>query len=132
MRTKKNERGDTLVEILIALVIMGLVVSAYFAAYVTGSTGSTGQRNLVTADGALRSYAEAVKAAVRDPLNGCGKANPTTFTVSYTPPAGFAASSSPSLAGQACPSVTAVQLEHLTVQLPNGRTRSLDIEVRTP
>ena len=128
----RSERGDTLVEILAALVIIGLIVSAYFAAYATASTGSKGQRDLVTADGVLRDYAEAIKSAVRDQVNGCGKSNPTTFTASYTPPAGFTVSSSPSVTGQTCPAVTAVNLEHLTVQLPTAQARVLDIEVRTP
>ncbi len=117
-----------------ALIVIGLVVSAYFATFSTQSSGSTAQRNLVSADAVLRNYAETIKSAVRDAVNGCGRANPppTTFTANFTPPQGFAVSSSPSVIGQACPAVTTAQPEQLTVVLPNGTSRSLDIDVRTP
>jgi len=129
--TRDSENGESLVEILIAMVIIGLVVSAYFASYATASISSKAQRDLVTADAVLRNYAEAVKSAVRDPINGCGKASPTTFTVVYAPPTGFTVSSTLSLTGQSCPGVTTVRSEHLMVGW-SGHTRSLDIEVRTP
>ena len=87
---------------------------------------------LLPADATLRDYAESIKAAVRDNSNGCAKSVPTTFTASYTPPAGFSVASSPSVSGQACPPVTTVRVEHLTATFPDGRTKSMDIEVRTP
>ena len=48
-----------------AVVIIGLVVGAFFATYTTQGSGSTAHRTLVTADGVLRGYAEATKSAVR-------------------------------------------------------------------
>jgi len=130
---RRTEAGETLLEVIMALVVIGLVVSAYFATFSTQSSASTTHRNLVTADGVLRGYAETIKAAVRDSTNGCGKLNPTTFTASYTPPSGFTVSSTPGVSGQTCPPATTVQLEHLTVSWgPNGMSRSLDINVRTP
>ncbi|HET9730243.1 MAG TPA: type II secretion system protein [Acidimicrobiia bacterium] len=127
-----DEAGETLLEIVLAMVIIGLVVSSFFASYATASTGSTAHRNIVTADGVLRNYAEAIKSAVRDTNAGCGAATPSTFTASYTPAAGFTVTASPGVAAQACPSISSVLLEHLTVTMPNGHTSSLDIEVRTP
>jgi Tfp pilus assembly protein PilV len=130
-----DESGETLVEILVALLIIGVIVSAIFAAIATTSTASKAHRDLVTADAVLRDYAEATKNAVRDQTTGCGKPSPTTFTVSFTPPAGFAVSSTPSLTGQACPpsaSNTPLPVQQLFVTMPNGRTKELDIVVRTP
>jgi hypothetical protein len=129
---RHNESGDSLVEIVMSIVLIGLVVGAFFATFSTGASSSSRHQDLVTADATLRDYAESIKAAVRDNTNGCAKAVPTTFTASYTPPAGFSVASSPSVTGQACPPATAVQLEHLTVTFPDGHTQTMDIEVRTP
>lgn len=121
-----NEGGETLVEILIALVIMGLVMGAIFATYATASTGSKGERDLVTADAALRNYAEAAKQGARS----CKTAG-APFTVKYTPPpTGFLVSAPP--AELTCPPVTAVGQVDITVTLPSTATRTLSIDVRTP
>ena len=65
----RDETGDTLLEIILAIVIIGLVVGAFFATYATQGSGSTAHRTLVTADGVLRGYAEATKSAVRDAVH---------------------------------------------------------------
>jgi hypothetical protein len=132
--TRESESGESLVEILIALVIIGLVVSVYFATFWTSSIGSTTQRSLVTGDAVLRDYAEAIKRAVRDETSGCGATSPTTFTVTYAPPAGsgFSVSSNPSVVAQPCPPPATVKQEQLKVTLPSGVQRSMTIEVRTP
>jgi type II secretory pathway pseudopilin PulG len=133
MATRRhNESGDTLIEIVMAIVLIGLVVGAYFASFSTGAASSSKHQDLATADATMRDYAEAIKAAVRDDANGCGKPSPTTFTASYTPPVGFTVASVPSVTGQTCPPVNSVQPEHLTVTFPGGLTRTMDIEVRTP
>jgi hypothetical protein len=121
--------------VLIAVVLIGLIVGAYFATYSTAAMGSKAHRDDVTADGILRSYAESIKDAVRDPTNGCAKSSPTTFTANYIVPpqfSNFSVASTPSVIGQACPSKTTVQLEHLIVTLPDSSTRTLDMGVRTP
>jgi prepilin-type N-terminal cleavage/methylation domain-containing protein len=127
-----DERGETLLEVLIALVIIGLVVGAFFASFTTASSASTQQHDLVTADGLLRNYAEAVKTAVRDSCN-----NFATYTPAYSSPnAAFVLSPDPT-APEACPPVSGplaqqVPTIHLTVTLPSGTVKSLDIAVRTP
>jgi Tfp pilus assembly protein PilV len=133
--TEQRQRGETLIEVLFAIVLIGAIVGAYFASYSTAAMGSKAHRDLVTADGILRSYAESIKMAVQDPTSGCAKSGVTTFTASYAVPAQFAnysVSSTPSVVGQACPSKTGFTTEHLVVTLPNGGTRALDIRVRTP
>ena len=126
----RDERGETLVEIVIALVIIGAVVSAFFAALATSATASKSHRDLVTADAVLRDYAEATKSAVRSSCSGGG----ATYTVTYAPPTNFSVNP---LSGRACPPTTgtpdamAPQVD-LTVTLPNGHTKQLSIDVRTP
>jgi prepilin-type N-terminal cleavage/methylation domain-containing protein len=131
MRTQRSEHGETLVEILVALVIIGLVVTAYFATFSTSTTGSTAQRSLVTADAVLRTYAEKTKDAVRTQCLGG-----STFSVPYSPPGGFTVNP---LSAQSCPpsstSSTASQPWSpivLTVTLPNAKQESMSIVVRTP
>jgi type II secretory pathway pseudopilin PulG len=127
-----DDRGDTLVEIVLALVIIGLVVGAFFGAYATASTGSKTQRDLVTADGVLRSYAELTKDSVRRQCVGAA----TTYTVTYSLPAPAATwppLSPPPGSPQRCPS-SATTTEHVTlrVTMPNGVARSLTLYVRKP
>jgi type II secretory pathway pseudopilin PulG len=126
---RHDESGDTLLELVIALVLIGLVVGAFFATYTTQGSGSTAHRTLVTADGVLRAYAEAAKSAVRDQ---CAASGATQFSV--TPPTvpGYTLNA---LNNQSCPpratSSTWPPLM-LTVTMPNGQNRSLSIVVRSP
>jgi prepilin-type N-terminal cleavage/methylation domain-containing protein len=137
MNTKfRSEAGDTLLEILVAIVIIGLVVGAYFATYSTQGSGSTAHRILGTADGVLRSYAEATKSAVRAQCASSGASN---YTVSYTPPTGYTVNA---LNGQPCPPRSTPGTTFapgqpwapvtLTVTMPNSQTRSLSLVVRSP
>jgi prepilin-type N-terminal cleavage/methylation domain-containing protein len=125
-----NDRGDTLIEILMAVVLIGVIFSAFVIALETNSTASTTHRNLVTADALLRDYAEATKAAVRD---DCNVPSPTTYTPPTMSAAGFSFSSVSNPAGQNCPAPTTVQRVDLTItELPSGPSRTLSIDVRTP
>jgi type II secretory pathway pseudopilin PulG len=124
--TRRDQRGTTLVEIVIALVILGGLVSTLLAALATASQGSKAHRDLVTADAALRDYAEAAKAAVK--LSCAGAGGTATYTVSYTPPAGFTVNS---LGTRTCPASTSVSQLDLSVTLPSGTVRSLSIKVRS-
>lgn len=130
-RRRPDEAGDSLIEIVIALVIIGVVIGAFVSTFSTGATASTAHRTLVTTDAVLRNYAEQTKAAAR----GCTPTPGATFTIGYPSPpgipAGFSVSSSlPSPA--TCPAPAAVQALTLTVTAPNGVTRSMSIDVRTP
>jgi len=122
---ERDEAGMSLVEIVIAIVILGAVVSALLTALATASISSKSHRDLVTADAVLRDYAEAVKSVVRSSCTSSG----ATYSVTYSPPSGFTTNS---LTGQSCPAPTSMQLVHLTVTLPNVSTKSLDINVRSP
>lgn len=142
-RRKHDEAGDTLIEIVIAIVIIGLVVSTVLATYSTQSSGSITQRRLVTADGILRSYAESIKSAVRA---DCGDPSRTTYR--FTPPAetdGYVVSTSPNIAAtnNACPPKDNTQPIVISVSMrsekedgsgnrPFTLTRDLSIAVRTP
>jgi Tfp pilus assembly protein PilV len=122
---RTSEAGETLVEVVIAIVILGAVVSAMLAAIATSAMSSKSHRDLVTADAVLRNYAEATKSAVRSSCTSSG----ATYTVTYTPPGGFSVNP---LGGQPCPATTSVTAVHLQVTLPSGTAKPLDVEVRSP
>ncbi len=128
MRQERDELGETLIEVLCSIILIGAIVAAYFTVYSSAASASTSTKNLATADTILRSYAEDVKAAVR---NGCTAG--AALSVAYPPigqpalPTGFVASLSNS---PTCPSTTQVQKVAITVTMPNGATRELDIDVR--
>jgi Tfp pilus assembly protein PilW len=124
----RNEAGETLMEIVIALVIISLVIGAYFAAYATVTTGSKSQKDLATADALLRNSAETTKSAVRDDCAAGATYTPAPVVV----PSGFSVTSVASPAGNNCPAVTTLQRVTFTVTLPNGSTKTLAIDVRTP
>ena len=127
MRTRgRGEAGDTLVEVILALIIIGVVVSSFFASIATTSTASKTQRDFVTADAALRDYAEAAKQAARDTCTSSNTGQ--AFTVSYTPPAGISIVGT----GQTCPAPTSVNTVTITATLLNSVKRKLSINVRTP
>ena len=135
-KLRNNETGDTLLEILLALVVIGLVVGAFMATFSTQGTASTTQRSLVTADGILRSYAEATKTAVRKQCTTAGNTYSVTYATNQT---GFTVNS---LGTQPCPPTTTPSPTYapnqpwapivLTVTMPNGNTRSLSLVVRSP
>ena len=56
-----DERGESLVEILVAVAIMAIVVTAFLAALSTGSFSVTVVRERVTAENLARSQLECVK-----------------------------------------------------------------------
>src|SRR5439155_12429460 len=86
---ERDEAGMSLVEIVIAIVILGAVVSALLAALATAAISSKSHRDLVTADAVLRDYAESTKSAVRASCTSAG----ATYSVTYLPPNGFTTSS---------------------------------------
>jgi len=137
-RHRNDERGDSLIEILLAIVLIGLMMGVLFASITMGATGANNHKNLTIADGLLRNYAEATKTAVRDSVNGCGKASPTTFSVvAPTSPSGFVVTSTPDLSTpQTCPTVgtpaTDVLVYRLSVTVPNNSPKTLQVAVRRP
>ena len=57
-RARRSEAGDTLIEVLLAIVILGLSSVAILLAFATSISGSAAHRSLTTADTVLRTAAE--------------------------------------------------------------------------
>ena len=124
---RRNQAGDSLIEIIIAVVVIGIVTSALVAAIMTNENGTESHREMVTADHVLRSYAETVKSDVR---TGC-TAPGALWTSSYGAPTGYSVNSL-SAGTRTCPATTSTQQVDLTVTPPDGHTKTLSIKVRTP
>jgi prepilin-type N-terminal cleavage/methylation domain len=124
---RRDQRGESLIEIIFAIIVIGLVVSAITAAINTSENGSVAHRDLVTGDTVMRNYAEAVKTAVRTSCTSSG----ANWTASYPTamPSGYSVNA---LSGQTCPNVTSTATLTLQITLPNATTRSMSIVVRTP
>ena len=126
---RRDQAGDSLIEIILAIVVIGIVVTALLAAIVTNENGSVSHREMVTADHILRNYAETVKSDVR---TGCTSAG-VVWTSSYAVPSaspGYAVNALSST-DRTCPALTTAQVLTLQVTLPNGSAKSLAIAVRT-
>jgi prepilin-type N-terminal cleavage/methylation domain-containing protein len=141
---KDRERGDTLVEILLTIVVIGIVGSAAFYTISFGATNSKSHRDFVTADQLLRNSAEATKAAVRSACISGGNYSVAFSTLpapapaqpwhqyyetdrQFTLPADLTNTSCPTSSG-----ATATPTVVLSVTLPDGTSRSLSIVVRRP
>ncbi len=127
-RRRFDEAGESLAEIAIAIVLIGIISSAFLTAVMTSTSASKAHREAVTADAMLRNYAEAAKQAVRDmPCNSGNVGQSFSGSISYTPPSGW---SPPVATGLTCPAANAVQLVHISVTTPIGIVKTLDVEVR--
>jgi prepilin-type N-terminal cleavage/methylation domain-containing protein len=126
----EDQRGETLVEVLIAILLIGAISAAYFATATTQTRSSAFNRELVQADAVARSYAELAKALVR---NGCTPDSVLNVDTS-TFPTGYNATAPTSGPGaRLCPhSATQPQVIDLTVTTPSNAAAHLSFEVLTP
>lgn len=58
---ERSENGDTLIEVLISIAILGITITALLGALLTTITSASEHRSLASLDTVLRSYAEALK-----------------------------------------------------------------------
>jgi len=119
-----RDRGETLIEIILTVVITTITVTALVSSLATAGTAGQAQRGSVTADGVMRNYAEAVKAAGRTCTNG------GVYKVRFTPPAGFAVSAAPPISR--CPPPASPLVLTLAVDGPTAFDQTMQIVVRTP
>jgi type II secretory pathway pseudopilin PulG len=61
----RDERGETLIEVLVSIVILGLAVTAIVAGLMLSVRTSDAHRKQTTSTAYLRDYAEAIELAVR-------------------------------------------------------------------
>ena len=136
MKARANERGETLIEIIISIVLLGAISSAWFYTASNQSKASALNKDVVTADIVLRGYAEATKTAVR---TTCTTTTPsgTSFAsnVHYTPPSGYTLEpidpdANCPVSNSTSPLSPFVKKLRLTTEF-DGISRSLEIDVRS-
>ena len=87
-RSESDDRGDTLIEVLIALVILGITGVALLTAFATAITASSEHRNLATLDASVRAASDQVISQVQQARNNAfGPSNCTNNPpgTSYAP-----------------------------------------------
>ncbi|HEU5270481.1 MAG TPA: type II secretion system protein [Jatrophihabitans sp.] len=127
-----EERGETLIELLVALAILGIALVAVIGAFGASIAMSDVHRKQASAGAAVRNYAEQVAYYVADTgYTAC--AAPSAYaagTVGYTAPAGYTASPlsvrywSGSAWSASCGSDTGLQ--QLTVSVSSADTRAVE------
>jgi Tfp pilus assembly protein PilV len=136
----ERERGETLLELLIAVVIMGITVVAVVGGLVTSILMSDIHRKQSTAGAYVRDYAEAVENYVAAGHYDAG-VSPNYSGVGFTAPTGFTASVTSvkcwngTTTFSTCGTDTGVQMVTLKVatNLPDTRaSESLVVIIRKP
>lgn len=119
-----RDRGETLIEIVLTIVIISVAVTALVSGLATAANAAGAQRESVIADTTLRNLAESAKIEVRS----CAPGEP--FELDQPLPDGWSATASPSDA--ACPPSGDVLGLTFAVVSPAEHEWSLEVIVRGP
>jgi Tfp pilus assembly protein PilV len=137
----RGESGDTLIEVLIALVVIGLTVTALLGAFATAISASAEDRNLATIDTLLQSFAETATYQIQLQPNPSFAPCSASYTLSpsFVHPAGYTVTiasvsywSSTQFVATCVASSTAPQLITASVKGPNGSAGVLAFVVDDP
>lgn len=91
----RDERGDTLVEVLMALIVLSLTVVALLSAFATSITASAEHRNLAVGDTWLRTVSESVIASFQQgasTMDKCASVSNANYTSELAGPLAIPAS----------------------------------------
>jgi type II secretory pathway pseudopilin PulG len=136
-----SEAGDTLIEVLMAIVIIALAASALLGALLTSVTGSVEHRSLSVDDTVLKGFAEAAKEQIElqsTPLYAPCASNylitPPTFPTGYSATITAIQYWNISAFQASCPSTDrgAQLITAKAVNSANGVSQTLSFVVRNP
>ena len=155
----RSEAGDTLIEVLISIAILGITIAALLGALVTTITSASEHRSLASLDTVLRSYAEQLKydvqlqgtnswftqcATVSSPTTSPPQYEGHTITPANQPPSAHYSvvvlgikywNDSTNNFDATCSAPgdqSGFQLVTLQAKAPNGITEPLSVGVRSP
>ncbi len=120
--TASNETGDTLLEILIAVVIIGIASVALIGTLVTSITSSAEHRSLTTLDTLLRSFAEAAQYQIQEQStpNPLFAACVSNYTIVSAPNPANASGEYVGTGSAAIPQVAGTPVTIFATDLPEG------------
>jgi prepilin-type N-terminal cleavage/methylation domain-containing protein len=138
-----DQRGETLIELLVAMSILGVAVVALVSGIGTSVVVSDVHRKEATAGATVRTYAEAIETAVDAPTTGydlsCAGVSAYATPAGFSVPTGFTARVTAiqywngTAFGSTCSADVGVQKLSLLVSSVDGRAKeSLDVIIRLP
>lgn len=114
--------GDTLIEVLIAIAVLGLCIAALLGALMTSIRSSVEHRSLANIDAVLRSYAEAAKSQIELGPSPFYQPCPSTTSTSYAGQTiALPANAPPPPTGWSSPFIVGLQFLHATYN-PNTQS----------
>ena len=145
-RARRDDAGDTLIEVLVALVVVGLCGLALLLTFTTSITASVEHRNLATLDTVLRSASESATLQIQQQSNAlftsCASASFYNSNVTLSAPSGYSVAitsvqywtgTSFTPIGASCPSASLQpQLLSVTATASNGVSDSISFVVDDP
>lgn len=140
LRRCDAERGETLVELLVTVVIVGTAVVALVGALALAVRVSDIHRKQATAGAAVRAFAEAIETRVSATAGYVNCATPASYAGAYTgTPNGYTATITAveywdgTAFATTCTTDTGIQRVSLQVASDDGRaTETLDVVLRQP
>ena len=84
-QTRFNEAGDTLIEVLLTIIVLGLAVTALLAGFATAITSSANSRDLTNLDASSRAATDAAIAQVQANQASAFGSCPNSWTPSRRP-----------------------------------------------
>lgn len=142
-----TSRGETLVETLLSVVLLGILTVGILGALVATTTASDVDAKQAASEPGLRSYAEAWARVPYAPCTAGSSTNPygATSPPGFTAPAGYVASvasvtfwngtsTNPAVFSATCPASGDKGLQAIGLQLrpPRGPVQSVTINRRSP
>jgi type II secretory pathway pseudopilin PulG len=129
---REGERGETLIELLITIAIMGIAVISVVAAIAVASNSSDEHSKQVGVVVVLRNYAEAVMNATYQPCaapTGIAYSPPNGYIVNVTGVASYDGTSSSPAAFNTCPATDkgAVRISLEAHSTDNRASRTMEI-----
>jgi type II secretory pathway pseudopilin PulG len=143
MKTNPNDRGETLIELLVTVIIMGIAVVALVGGVAVSIRMSDIHRKQAAAGAYVRAFAEAIETYVTRPSKYAACAGTGTYASAYTALDGdptYTAmitavtywNDSSSTFETHCTSDTGVQKVSLRVTAGNTVAETLDVIIRKP
>jgi hypothetical protein len=134
-----SDRGESLIELLVALTLLGLAVVAIVSGLGTSAVISDIHRKQATAGAEVRSFAEKIENTVAAGGGYTPCAGPGTYTGGYTAPSGF----TPTVtlvrywngSGWSSTCATDIGLQKLSLKISSSDGRAaetLDVIIRKP